>query len=328
LSAVIVLRGLRLPYRLRPQTLSLSYARTFLSTSVYLFVSGIADLVIYSFDRVVLGAYRPIATVGLYEGPVRAHNLVRQLQGTLVLTVMPTAAMYIASDDRARLRELLVRGTRYVMLATVPLTVTFMVLAGPILNLWLGSRFEAAAPAMTILVSYWLVSAASSVGGSMLVAAGRARVVAIFISGVAIVSLAVSLLLTPPLGLDGVVLGTAIPNALLTPIILWVYCRSFDVSMRVLLAEALLPAYLAGAILAVLEIGGRVLLPLQHPSVLLGLIVLALGGYAASVYLASLRANERMLVRTMLASIRHRLAFVWTTVSNAWAAPKSDTRPL
>ena len=40
----------------------------------------LADLFIYALDRVVLGLFRPAATVGLYEGPVRAHNVVRQVR--------------------------------------------------------------------------------------------------------------------------------------------------------------------------------------------------------------------------------------------------------
>lgn len=308
LTAMAVLRASRSAYRLRVSTLSRAYTRSFLSVSIYLFISGIADLVIYSFDRTVLGAFRPVATVGLYEGPVRAHNLVRQLQGTLVLTVMPAAAAYIAAGDHERLRDLLVRGTRYVMLATFPLTVTFMVLSGPILYIWLGPRFLPASSAMTLLVAYWVIGAASAVGGAMLVAAGRARLVAIFISCVAAFSLALSLILTPPFGLDGVVLGTSIPNAMATPIILWVYCRTFDVPIRHLVGEALLPAYAAGVALALVEILGSKLLPIYHADVLLPFVTLALGGYAMIVYSGWLRPNERMLMRTMLRGAAQRVA--------------------
>ena len=308
LSAVVVLRTLGLPYRLAPSRLSARYTRTFISASAYLLLSGIADLVIYSLDRAILGAYRPVATVGLYEGPVRTHNLIRQLQGTLVVAVMPAAATYVANGDSARLRELLTRGTRSVMFVTVPLTATFMILAGPLLYLWLGPRFEAAATAMAILVGYWLIAAASGVGCSMLVAAGRIRLIALFSAAVAAVSLALSLILTPPLGLDGVVLGTSIPNALSVPIILRIYCRAFDVPVGSFLREALLPAYAAGGVLAAIEICGHIFLPVYRPGVLLGLVALALCVYGAIVYRLSLRASERLLIRTVLAAVRHRLA--------------------
>jgi len=306
LVAVVALLRLRLGFRVRPSTLSLPYTRSFLSISSYLFVVGIADLVIYSFDRTILGAFRPVATVGLYEGPVRAHNLVRQVQGTLATTVIPAAVALIATDDRERLRDLLVRGTRYLMLATVPLTVTFMVLAGPILDVWLGPRFRPAATAMTILVSYWLIGVGSSVGGAMLIAAGRARLIAIFASCVALVSLGLSLALTPILGLNGVVLGTSAANFAMVPFIIWVYCRTFEVPVRVLVLNAILPAYATGAALALVEFSGRALLPLGRPQVLLALIGLGLTGYAAIVYSAWLTAGERRLIRTLATGARRR----------------------
>jgi O-antigen/teichoic acid export membrane protein len=308
MAAIVILQRLRLPYRVRPSTFSLHYSRAFLSISGYLFVTGIADLVIYSFDRAILGAFRPVSSVGLYEGPIRAHNLIRQLQGTLALTVMPAAAGYVASGDHVRLRDLLVRGTRYVMLVTVPLTVTLMVLSGPILHVWLGPRFAPAAPAMTILVSYWLVGASSSVGGSMLIAVGRTRLVAIFISCVAALSLALSLALTPPLGLNGVVLGTSIPNLLLAPVIIRVYCQTFDVPVRSLLREAFMPAYASAAALALIELGGRLLLGANRVPMLLAIVAVALGIYTAIVYRLCLRPRERMLIRNVLSGARRFIA--------------------
>ncbi len=146
----------RLPVRPRLSTLSLSYTRAFASMSLLLLVSSVGDLVAYALDRAILGLFRPVATVGLYEAPIRAHNVLRTLQSALVMTVMASAASYVAAHDRIRLRELLLRGTRYVTIVMMPFTVLLMTLSGPILEVWLGPRFAPAAGAMTIFVSYWL----------------------------------------------------------------------------------------------------------------------------------------------------------------------------
>lgn len=298
----------RLPTRPRASTLSRSYTRSFLSASLVLLFSGISDLLIYSVDRTILGIYRPAATVGLYEGPVRAHNLVRQLQGTMTLIVMPAAAAYVASGDRLRLRELLLRGTRYVAIAMMPFTVVFMVLAGPILDVWLGPRFLPAAGAMTILVSYWLLLGGSSVGLSMMIAAGRMRPVIVYSVSVAVLNLAVSLALTPWLGLDGVVLGTSLPYALLVPAFAWLVCRTFAVPVATFLREGFAVAYAAGAGLAGAELLARTALPIERPAVLVSAIALGLAGYALAVYRVGLRPRERLLVRTTLSGAWGRLA--------------------
>jgi O-antigen/teichoic acid export membrane protein len=303
-AALVVIK---LPFRLRFSTLSRSYTRSFLSISFYLLLTGPADLVVYSLDRTVLGAYRPVATVGLYEGPVRAHNLIRQLQGALVLTVMPAASAYIAAGDRQRLRELLLRGTRYVVMIMTPLTVTFMVLAGPILEVWLGARFDPAATAMTILVSYWLFAGGISVGLTMMIAVGRVKTIAVYGCVVAALNLAISLALTPSLGLDGVVIGTSLPYAILLPVFTYMVCRTFEVSIGEYLREIFVIAFAAGGLLAVFELLALVTLPIDHIAVLMSTILLGVSGYALLVYRAGLRPRERLLIRTLLAGVNGRL---------------------
>jgi O-antigen/teichoic acid export membrane protein len=47
---------------------------------------------------------------------------------------VPTASRYVPAGDQRRLRELVVRGTRYTLALFVPLCVTLMALAEPILE--------------------------------------------------------------------------------------------------------------------------------------------------------------------------------------------------
>jgi O-antigen/teichoic acid export membrane protein len=150
---------LRLPerFRVRRPTLSLAYARHYAAFSGAVFLTAITDIVIYSIDRAVLAALRSTAAVGLYEGAVRPQQLIRNLQGTLVVTVLPASSRYVAAGDQPRLRELLLRGTRYVLAAMLPFTVTFMALSSEILDVWLGDRYKAAATAMTIFVGSWIL---------------------------------------------------------------------------------------------------------------------------------------------------------------------------
>ncbi|HEV7807751.1 MAG TPA: oligosaccharide flippase family protein [Solirubrobacteraceae bacterium] len=298
---MVVLVTVRGGPRLRPRLVTRARIGDLLGVSAGLFVGGAADLFIYSSDRVILAAFRSAATVGLYEAAVRAHNILRQMHGTLVLTVTPVASAYIASADEARLRELLLRGTRYVMAAVVPLTVVLMVLAGPILEVWLGEKFRPAAAALAILCGYWLVGSSTGVAGAMLVAAGKIRELAQFAWQVAITNLVLSLALTPLLGLEGVVLGTTIPYVLMFPIFLRIVLRTFPaVSVRDLVREAWLPAYAGAAVLAVALVVLRVAFELDTLAAVLGAGVAGLALYWGSYYLVWLRPGERVLVRSFL----------------------------
>ena len=98
---------------------------------------------------------------------------------------MPTASRYVASGDHRRMRELVLRGSRYTLALFVPVCVTLMALAEPLLRAWLGDRYGEGAAALTILVSYWLLYGALVVTPGFLVGAGKAREVALIMSAAA-----------------------------------------------------------------------------------------------------------------------------------------------
>jgi O-antigen/teichoic acid export membrane protein len=266
----------------------------------YLSSIGVADVVINALDRVILALFRSTATVGLYEGAARPHALVRQLQATLSLTVVPVASGYIASGDEERLHDLLLRGTRYVMAIVVPVTAVLMTLSDRILDVWLGPEFVAAAPAMAILLSYWLTASGTGVAGGILVAAGRVRELNRYAWLVAGTNLALSLALTPLIGLEGVVIGTAVPYFLYLPYFLRFALRALNFRFARLWREAWLPALSTAALAAAVAGVARLVVPLDTIG---GVIVAAVAALAAGwgVYATVwMQPYERRMVRSVL----------------------------
>ena len=145
-------------------------------TAGWLLVVELSNLAMYAFSRVILGAYRsptrgrPVRGPGARPQPAlragRARSPCRSCR--------PRRATWRAASER-RLRELALRGTRYTLALFVPLCVTLMVLAEPILDVWLGDRYGEGATALAILVSYWLLYGGLVVTPGFLVGAGRAR---------------------------------------------------------------------------------------------------------------------------------------------------------
>ncbi len=297
-TAVVRLR--RLPYRFRAGAVTRERAAAILPTAGYLFVVELSNLVIYALDRVILGAYRDAATVGLYEGPLRVHNLFWALNGALAVTTLPAASRYTADADEHRRRELVVRGSRYTLALFVPLAVTVMALAAPILDVWLGERFREGATALTILVSYWLLYGALAVTPGLLVGAGRAREVAIYLSRVAAANLALSLILTPLVGLEGPALGTAIPFFVAFPFFLRLSRSAIPVALERMAREAWLPAYSLGLALGAGLVLLRLLVPLDSLPAVVGAGAGGLALYWAAFYLAWLAPGERALVRSLV----------------------------
>jgi O-antigen/teichoic acid export membrane protein len=243
-------RILRLPYRFRRAAVSREWADRIVPTAGSLLVIELANLVIYGLDRIVLGAYKSATAVGLYEGPVRAHNAFYAINGALGVTLVPAASRERADAQAGRPDELLVRGSRYTLALIVPLAVTSMVMAGPLLGVWLGDRYEDGGTALTLLVGYWVLHGALAVMPAFLVGVGRAAEVARIYVGIALLNLAITVALTPELGVEGPALGTLIAFVAAFPLLLRLSLRSVGVPLRRFARDVWLPAYTLAALLA------------------------------------------------------------------------------
>lgn len=297
-AVAVVLR--RVPLRFRAADVSREKARELIRFSGFLGAIGVTDLLVYALDRVILAAFRSTATVGLYEAVTRPHNLIRQLHATLVITVVPVASGYVATDDDARMRELLVRGTRYVLAVVVPVTVVLTVLAAPILELWLGEKFRVAAPALAIFAGYWVLGANTGVASSALVARGRLRELTLYAWVGALLNVGLSLALTPWLGLEGVVVATAAQSVLQFPWFIALMVRHLPVDLGDLARRAWLPAYVTGGLLAAGLGALRLTVGLNEPAALLGAAAAAMALAAAAYWLVWLDPDERVLISGLL----------------------------
>ena len=269
-------------------------------TAGWLLVIELSNLAMYASGRIVLGAYRTPTAIGLYEGPVRAHNLLYALGGALAVPTVPTASRYVAEGDERRLRELAVRGSRYTLALFVPLCVTLMALAEPVIGVWLGDRYTDGATALAILVSYWLLYGALIVTPGFLAGAGEARAAGQTLAGAAALNLVIALILTPELGVEGPAVATAGALAAAFPLLLRTGLRASGVALPDLLRRAMVPASGLGALL-----GGALLAvrfgfePETLPAVAAAAIA-GVGSYWAAYYMLVFDDAERVLARGLL----------------------------
>jgi O-antigen/teichoic acid export membrane protein len=299
-TALALLALARARVHFQPGLLEAGSTREFVRLAGQLLVIGATELVVYGLDRIILAAFRSPAAVGLYEGPIRAHNLVRVVTGALGFTVLPAAAQYEAADDVTRTRDLLLRGTRYVVALIAPIVTVLILLAGPILEVWLGPRFVEGQWALVILVSYWYLNANTIVASGMLVAHGYAGWLVRYAWAGAAVSLTFSLIFTPLFGLNGVALGTTLGYAVMFPVFMWLTLRGLPVRLGELAREAWLPGYTTAALVAAFL--GAIRLAMDLDS--LGTVLIAAGAglalYWVVYYVVWLRPEERRLIGSVV----------------------------
>jgi O-antigen/teichoic acid export membrane protein len=273
-----------------------------------LIVSQICAFVVYQqTDRIVLAAFVGAAAVGLYEAAGKFQGLVSQVVGFANSAVMPMASSLEARQEHDRIAALFVRGTKYTLAVSLPLTLSLIVFAKPLVLHWLGPAFASVVLPAQLIVSHQLLSAGLTVGGNIAIGRGALKERVPYMIAVAVENLVLSLVLVRYLGILGVVLGTVVPYYLDFPFGLRFVLKHSGVPVRRWLRDVVLPTYpwlaVAGAVGAALWFT-----PLVHT--LIGTLAAAgcmLAAYWALFLLAGLSASERLELLAATRALRARM---------------------
>ena len=227
-------------------------------------------------DVVVLGALAPPAVVGLYgiaRGLTRVLDLVRQASSHGYL---PSASAAVARGEGDAIASLHVSTRRFAFALVWPFLAVCLLAPAPLLGLFFGPAYEAAAPALRLLALASFLSSFFDYLDLVLVAERRPGDV--LRAGVASIAALVALLaaLVPPFGGEGAalaLLGSSFLRGLLLHRFVF-RSRSF---------RPFLPAVAGPALLAAASLGvGATVLHVLRPGPLAALLLAAATGGAAA----------------------------------------------
>lgn len=258
LGLILALRALgRL--RVRRTTFRLETVRRMLPYSLQVFVMGLASLAILQGGFLVIGVLLPVAAVTLYTAAFRIFQVCRDITGALIQAIVPEASRAAARGDRQGLTVLLLQGTKFSNAVIIGLAIPPILLAEPLLRLWVGDDFIAAAPVAQALLAGLLINNNHLVGIGLLTGTGRiVRVLGYHLIWAAS-SVALGFVLVPVVGLVGVALGIGLPLLVLEPLYVRAACREAQTSLRSFLREAVLAPYACALIPVGLAVGAVIL---------------------------------------------------------------------
>jgi putative peptidoglycan lipid II flippase len=210
--------------------------------------------------------------------------------------VFPTLSRLAARSDTAGLRTMLGSGTRQIALLLIPSAAATLALSVPIIRLvYQRGEFDAESTRLTAKALFWFSFSLPFAGINLLqtrtfFSLQRPWLPTATALGSLVVNAAVSLALYGPLGIAGIVLGTAVASAAMTVLQAAVLSRrldgidlrrTLDAAARILAAAVVLGLVAYGVWWALDQALGRSL-PAQIGSVVLGLAAGA-AAYAAIV---------------------------------------------
>jgi O-antigen/teichoic acid export membrane protein len=230
--------------RIRPASFRKDRLREVTGFSVYSSIIDWANKLNYELDEVVIGIFLGPAPVAVWAVAERIISGTQRLtnQGNAVL--FPVVVDSEATQRIGRLQKIMIEGTRLSLATVLPIALVLVVLADPLIRVWIRKEeIMAAVPIIQILAFAVALRVGNATSTTLLKGAGHIRNVAFVNIGTGVVNLILSSLLIGPFGLPGVAVGTLIPVAVSSIFILFpMACRRVDLAVGYAFRRAVFPA--------------------------------------------------------------------------------------
>ena len=234
------LRGLSLSWR-HVRWTTLKRAASLGAAQLVIATSG---MVLLRTDPLIVQAAFGMSAVALYAVAMKVAENTFLVIKQFVNTLSPLIAEWHGAGERDRVGDLLVRATRLAGIPAALIGGAAIGAADPLLRLWLGPDFVAAALPMRILVLAMTLTVPQMVVFTVLTYTDRHHLPARASVVAAIANVAFSLLLIKPFGLAGVALGTLCATILVdVAYVLRAASVTFGLSFRDFARKALVPTW-------------------------------------------------------------------------------------
>ncbi len=256
--------------------------RILLSFGCYSTIAKLSSILLNNVDKLIIGLFLGVERVSYYAAPFLLTSWIYRISIIVAPVTMPAASELMSLGDKQRLKMLSIRGTKYLLMCSIPPAVFLAAAPELTLNLWMGPEFALhGSAAMIPLVAGVFLQGIIAVQSMILVGAGKIKLMsnATMIGG--IVSVALCIMLTKPLGIAGAAAAYAAGAATIAIPVFIYGCRLSDVGFREIASAAFLRPMVAAIINFFFIIAFR-----HMVGSLIELIVFACA--SATVYAASL----------------------------------------
>lgn len=270
------------PLRLRWSLVRRSRLREISGFSIYASIIDWANKLNYDLDELVIGVVLGSAPVAIWAVADRVASGTQRLTNQLNGVLLPVVVDSDTTNRTVRLQRVLLEGTRLSLAMVVPIAVSLVMLAHPLVHAWVGTKMLGAAPVIQVLAFAIAIRVGNSTSTTLLKGAGRVRYVAFVNITAGVANLALSALLIGPFGLVGVAVGTLVPLALASMLAIFpAACRRVDLPIGQAVRHSVWPAawpavVVAAALAGTARISSGTLLAVLLQVGAAGLVYLAL----------------------------------------------------
>jgi O-antigen/teichoic acid export membrane protein len=204
-----------------------------LGFSVFALLLNVGALLAFRLDALVIGAWLPAEQATYFDVGNKPFDPLTQFVIAVGAVVMPMATRLKTTQELGVLRDVFLKWSK-ICLSLVLLVGLYLIVLGPaFLGAWIGPQFEERSGWVLVILmaSFVLYLPVRGVALPLLMGLGKPRFPALALVAMGALNLALSIALVRRFGIEGVAIGTAIPNAIFAAAVLVRACRELEVPL-------------------------------------------------------------------------------------------------
>src|SRR3989338_3355275 len=198
-----------------PQIIDTELKKELLKYSIPVLLSTLVTQVFVWSDLLILGLYRPIEEVGIYNTALPTATLLSILPGGIIVLFLPIMTELFTSKNRTEFETTYYSCGRWIFFSIIPLFLFIMLFSKEILALVFGSIYGTGGAALSMLAIGYLVYHTLSPSIEILNVHKKTHIVLFNTTVSALLNIILNLLLIPKYGMLGGAFATTLSMCLL-----------------------------------------------------------------------------------------------------------------
>jgi O-antigen/teichoic acid export membrane protein len=208
--------------------------------SAYILVFNLASRISFQTDSLVIGSVISVSAIVWFNIGSNLLLYLTQLVGGISSTIMPKISKLDALGLSHSISKSYSHYSRLVMLFLLPICLSLWLYGGDFISLWVGEQYrEPSGITLSILtIGYLPYLVQNGVAFPILIGTSKMKFPTLLMCAAGVANLGLSIWWGKIYGIYGVAWGTTIPTLLLTASIVIYMCRTYSVSLRYYLSNA------------------------------------------------------------------------------------------
>ncbi len=233
--------------------------RSLFTFSIVVFLLAMGARIAYKTDALVIGAALPMSAVSAYSVANTLALYLSRLVNGVAEPLMPQATKLRKRGEEDELQALFLKWSKISMSIGLMIGLFLLVLGPAFISWWINPALATEVDVVLRLLvgSFILMLPTTAIGFRFLLGLTRPMNMALTYIFMGVLNLGISAALVGPYGLNGVAVGTALPNVLLALVVVQLSCREIGVSVlryaAYVIVRPLIASAAVGGVLLLLE---------------------------------------------------------------------------